>query len=172
MDYEFGDIIDFRRDPKVSHFRLIFGLDEQNGKIIFETITSRTYRAFCKLCLFFNNYCINSKCSGKHFKHFFKENEKEKITPVSLSDVFFLDQKIYSLSLTEDSMIIINRDLRTEDIEVFDELYKDKRINHVNRLSKEDMERLYSHIKTSKYVSSLNLNCIGRAYRSAKKVYG
>ena len=165
MEYEFGEIIDFRKDPKIEHFILILGADEKRRKILFEIITSRVYRAFTKLCYFFNTYCIEDKC--KNFCHYFKD--KDKINPVNLRDVFFLDKNNYLGSLSEDSMIVINGEPKSEDESVFAQQKKDGLIKRVNKLSKEDMIRLYAHIKTSKHISPQNLIWIGKSFNLSKK---
>lgn len=171
MDYEFGSIIDCRKDPSIGHFVLSLGVDGK-GRVMYYVITSRIYRAFEKLCIFFNNNCINGKCSRKHFDHDFKEKsdsgEEKKIIPVNLSDVFFLSQKVYCLHLTEDSMIIINSDPKTKDEKVFNQLKKERFALELDVLSIADKRRLYTHIKTSSNISPNTLNVIGQNFKRLK----
>lgn len=173
MDYEFGEIIDFRKDPKVEHFILILGADERRKKILFEVITSRVYKAFPKLCCFFNDYCIVKSCSD--FKHHFKDakeiaaGKKTKIVPVNLTDVFFLDKNNSLGSLSEDSMIVIGGEPESEDESVFAQQKKDGLIKRGGKLSKNDMVRLYTHIKTSEHISPQNLIWIGKSFNILKR---
>lgn len=166
MSYEFGCIIDCRKDPNIKHFVLSFGIDRKD-RVMYCVITSRIYRAFEKLCIFFNANCINTKCRNQHFEHEFKERSKvgEKIIiPVNLSDVFFLSKKSYPLRLTDDSMIIINSDPITKDVSAFNQLKKGGFILEVDRLSVVDKRRLYAHIKTSSNISPDVLSSIGQNF--------
>ena len=171
MIYEFGSIIDCRKDPSIDHFVLSLGIDGKD-RVMYYVVTSRTYRAFEKLCNFFNSNCISAKCAGKHFEHEFKEKdengEEKKIIPVNLSDAFFLSQKTYSLRLTEDSMIVINSDPKTKEVKTFDLLRKEGFAISADKLSPADKQRLYTHIKTSKNISPNALNIIGKNFNSLK----
>jgi hypothetical protein len=171
MNYEFGSIIDCRKDPSIGHFVLTLGIDGK-GRVMYYVITSRIYRAFEKLCNFFNSNCISARCAGRCFEHEFKEKDEngqeKKIIPVNLSDVFFLSQKIYGLHLTEDSMIVINSDPKTKDLKTFNELKKEGFVFGADTLSRADKQKLYAHIRTSANISRNALNIIGRNFNSLK----
>ena len=169
MDYEFGDIIDARK-TYYKHFILIFGLDDKD-RVLFEIITSKIYRAFDVLCDFFNSYCIGNKCRGNHFYQKFQniQNKNKEIQAVNLTDVFFLDKKDYTGYLSNDSMIIINKDPETIDLEVFNKFKREKLVHYASRLSKEDTDRLYMHFKTSKHISNCSLSIIGKSFNAHKK---
>ena len=137
---------------------------------MYEPISSRIYKAFDKLCYFFNDYCIGNKCKGEHFKHCFKERGEKEIKCVNLSDVFFLDKDNFpSGNLVEDSMIVINKDPRTIELKVFKDWIKAGWVKHADRLSPTDMQRLYVHIKTSEHISAYNRTCMGKNFNAWKK---
>jgi len=167
MSYKFGDIINCVQNNRIGHSILILGVNAGKGKILYETITSRTYRAFDNLCSFFNKYCIDEKCERGRFKRYFKD--KNEIFPVDLFSVFFLDKDRYSSKLTTDSMVIINRSPRTGDIKVFDNQRKNKLIEYTISLSKDDIYRLYTHIRTSvDYIGEDNFKFIKRSFNLVK----
>ncbi|MBU1177396.1 hypothetical protein KKH96_03055 [Patescibacteria group bacterium] len=169
MDYEFGDIINAIQTD-CEHFILIFGLDDKD-RVLYKIITSKIYRAFDVLCDFFNNYCIGDKCSRKRFYHKFqnRQNKNDEIQAVNLSDVFFLNKEDYMGYLSDDSMVIINSDLKIMDLEVLNRYKRQGLAHYASRLSKEDTDRLYIHLKTSKHISGLNLNAIGKSFNAYKR---
>lgn len=171
MNYEFGSIIDCRKDPNIGHFVLSLGIDGKE-RVMYYVITSRTYRAFEKLCSFFNSNCISARCAGKHFEHEFKEKgengEEKKIIPVNLSDAFFLSRKIYATYLTEDSMIVINNEPIMKDVKTFDLLKKEGSALSASVISRADKQRLYAHIKTSENISPNVKNIIGKNFNKLK----
>jgi len=166
MDCSFGDIVDYRKDPSLNHFILVLGVDNAEKRILYAIITSRVYRAFERLCVFFNAHCLETNCYERKFHNNFKD--RIEIQPVNLSDVFFLSKNIYSGTLCEDSMVILNRDPYFEDFDAFDALWKNHLINYANKLTKEDMIRLYVHIRTSPYFSKCNLEIIENSFKIAK----
>jgi len=166
MGYKFGDVIDCIKHTYIGHYIIILGTDTEKNKVLYATITSRTYKAFDGLCSFFNRFCNIGKCERKCFDRNFKE--KKEIIPVDLFSVFFLDKDIYGPALTEDSMIIINKDLRTEDVEVLNRKKKSELIEDAFKLDKKDIYRLYTHTRTSKYISPYNLKIIKRSFNLVK----
>jgi hypothetical protein len=169
MDYEFGDIIDAKK-TYCKHFVMIFGLDDKE-RVLYEIITSKIYRAFDVLCDFFNTHCIGDKCRDSHFYHKFqnRHNKDIEIQAVNLSDVFFLDKKDYTGYLRDDSMVIINSDPKTMDLKVLNEFKRRGLVCSASRLSKEDTDRLYIHLKTSKHISPYNLGVIGKSFNAYKR---
>lgn len=166
MSYEFGDVIDCVKHTEIGHYIVILGIDAKKNRVLYERITSRVYKAFDKLCSFFNKYCIDEKCERGHFKRNFKE--KKCINPVDLFSVFFLDKDIYNPKLTEDSMIVINRDPRADDIKTFNYREKSRLIEYAFSLSEEDIYRLFTHIRTSNYISGYNKKLIRKSFNLVK----
>jgi len=164
MGYKFGDVFDCIQTT-IGHNVIILGINEKKNKMLSEIITSRTYRAFDELCSFFNNNCVGKKCVKECFERNFK---KQKITSVSLSSVFFLDKNIYSPKLTKNSMIIVNKAPRTDDIKTFNYWKRNGLARYVFSLSKEDIYRLFTHIRTSKYVSIEDSKFIRKSFNLVK----
>ncbi len=166
MKYKFGDVFDCRRHTRLAHYQIILGNDTKKNQVLYYVLTSRIYKAFDKLCSFFNRYCIDGKCDAGRFERHFKD--KGSIKPVNLFDVFFVDKNMYKSKLSEDSMIIMNTDLRTEDIKAFDYKIKNNLKEYSFNLSQKDIYRLYTHIRTSDYISDHNLKLVKKSFNLVK----
>lgn len=169
MDYDFGDIIDCR-DYSIDHFILVLGVNRKN-EVMYYQITSRTYKVFKNILLFFND-CIDEKYS--RFFHFFsKEKGKGKIYQTGkLCDAFFLDENTnYSGHLEVDSMILINSEPEFMDKSALDNLHKNKLAKFRTRLADDDSRKIIQLVHLSKYISPYNKSEIGRNYNLWNKAH-
>lgn len=161
MDLLFGDVINCKNYSPIGHFIVVLGVDSKD-RILYKCLSSRTYRAFEKLCYFFNDCCIANKCRDRHFHHHFKD--KEIIRPVRLCNVFFIDKLNYPKKLDEDSMIMINSDPKPLDRETFNKLRNAGVVRYSFTLNSPDIYRLYVYVKTSEHISKNSLGYIEKSF--------
>ncbi|MFA5030262.1 MAG: hypothetical protein WC495_01590 [Patescibacteria group bacterium] len=160
--YDFGDIYDCRKAPQ-GHFILVLGKN-QKDEVMYYMITSRVYKVFKDILLFFND-CIEKKYQ-RFFHHFNKEKEKEYISATgNLCDAFFLDKYTnYPGQLDADSMVLLNGDPDLLDKQVFDRFRQGKIATFSTRLEKNDTEKFIKAIRLTDNISPNQKSEIGRNY--------
>lgn len=159
-EYDFGDIYDCREAPNVKHFIVLLGTQkiENTSYILFEKVTSRVYKAFSSLSVFFEKNCHN-KC--KEFIHNFKKDD-HIYHYGKLCNTLFLDKEV-NFSFTEDSMIVIKGDPEKTEVDVFEGWIKEKMAKPKTRIANVDIYKLIAIIKNSDNIS----DPVGLAIRTA-----
>jgi|GEM_PF-2405227 hypothetical protein len=170
MNPEIGDIIDCRKTP-LGHFVLTLGIKTKQNKmeVMYYMIYSRVYAVFPSIINFFND-CISSKYE-RFFVAFSKEKGKDKITPYGkLCDVFFLDMEShYKGCLDVDSMIVVNKNPETIDIETLNQWRSNYKVVHRSRLEGGDFIKFMEMIKLSPHINGENVAYICKNYKEYKK---
>jgi hypothetical protein len=167
MEFEYGDIIDRRKDKideVTPHFWVVVAVDEANKKIYSYPILSRVYKAFGGLCNFFNSSCVG-QC--KHYEHNFKD--KNPLRSYNLKDVFFLPETNYKGVLTDDSMVVLNRDPYEDDEDVLQNRKNEGLLVFRTKLEENDGLRLYIYLMTSKNTNDFARALIRQSYDNLKK---
>lgn len=168
MNYEFGEIFDCRKNPKLEHFIIILGAN-RNNEVMYFKITSRVYTVFKDILSFFND-CINKKYN-RFYYHFSKEKGKEELKSHGrLTDALFLDKNShYNMCFDVDSMIIVNSEPKLIDNKVLDEYIKNKLVLYKDSLTNIDIYKLMGIIKYSDNISADNEKQLKRNFDLKKR---